>query len=498
MKARELLGRVRTACAAPGRKGRGIPTRRGSLLLPLIVGSAAFLQAFDGSAVIVALPAMAGEFAVRPLVLDLVITAYISGAAASLPLCSWAAERFGTRLLFMLAIIGFALGSLACGLAGRLDVLIAARFMQGAAGALLLPVGRIIVLRTVPKTEFVRAMAFLTTPLMLGPMLGPPVAGLIVTAAGWRWLFLLNLPLAAIGVLLVRRYVGETIPGNARKLDVLGLILVMGCLLAFNDGISLLSQPDPPGWRITAILAAAILCGCAYVRHARLHPEPVIDLRILAFGTVAATNLGGLFTRMLTSAMPFLLALLFQIGFKLSPVETGSLIFAAAFGSLFGRFFLTRLVRRFGFRHVLLANGLLVACSTAVCGLFSAATPLWLIFLLLFIQGALRALQLIGLGALSYADVEERYLAHASIISSLSQQIAMGFGIAMAALAVRITELVLHQPLLSTRTIAPAFVLLAAASLLALPWIALLHAAAGHQISGRRMRGSEPASSLSS
>ena len=487
-----LLRRLRPAPVASGDPGRNLPTGRGSLLLPLIVGSAAFLQAFDGSAVIVALPAMATQFGVRPLALDLVITAYISGAAASLPLCSWAAERFGTRLLFMLAIIGFALGSLACGLAGRLDVLIAARFMQGAAGALLLPVGRIIVLRAVPKTDFVRAMAFLTTPLMLGPMLGPPVAGLIVTAIGWRWLFLLNLPLAVMGVLLVLRYVGETIPGRARKLDVPGLILVMVCLLAFNDGISLLSRPDPPGWRIALILGAAVVCGCAYVRHARSHPEPVIDLRILAFGTVAATNLGGLFTRMLTSAIPFLLALLFQIGFHLSALNTGSLIFAAAFGSLFGRFFLTRLVRRFGFRHVLLANGLMVASSTAICCLFSATTPFWLIFLLLFVQGALRALQLIGLGALGYADVEERHLAHASIISSLSQQVAMGIGIAIAALAVRLTELILHQPLLSSRTIAPAFVLLAAASLLALPWIALLPSTAGHQVSGRRAREPEP------
>ena len=451
---------------------------RGALLPPLIVGCAGFMQAFDANAVTVALPAMAKGFASPPLALGIVITAYLVGAAAFLPLCGWAAERLGARRLFLAAIALFGITSIACGVANSLPLLVIARFAQGCAGAMLLPVGRIIVLAHTPKGDMLRAMGLLTTPVMLGPLLGPPIGGLIVTFGSWRWLFFVNVPVALAGLALVRAYVPDIAARDVRPLDGRGAVLLSAALVGLTYGVSLAARPVSvlPG---LALIAAGLVGATGYVYHARRHPHPIVAGSLFAIRSFAASNLGGLFPRLLVSAVPFLLALLFQIGFGLSAVQAGGLVVASALGSLPSRWLVSALLRRWSFRTVLTLNAIAVAATVAICAAFTIATPHWIIMGLLFVQGSLRSLQLVTLMALGYADVEPGELPAASTIASLSQQIAMSLGIALAVPAVEIGRMASHVSTLSPAAIAPAFLLLAGLSLASLLWFLRLPASAG-------------------
>jgi EmrB/QacA subfamily drug resistance transporter len=458
---------------------------RPAVLPPLIVGCAAFMQAFDGNAVTVALPSMARSFGVPPLSLNLVITAYLVGATGLLPVCGWAAERYGARAMFMLAVALFGLSSIACGFAPGMGSLIAARLVQGGAGALLLPVGRIIVLESAAKEDFVRAMAWLTMPVMLGPVLGPPLGGLIVTLGSWRWLFLVNVPVALIGLALVCRFIPDSGMRRVRPLDWTGLALLSAALVAITYGIGLSSRPGADMSVVAGLAIGGLICGLVYLRHMRRHPHPLLRLDLFRVPTFAATNGGGLFLRMLTSATPFLLALLFQIGFGLSAVEAGGLMLAAALGSISGRPLLTYGLRRFGFRTLTIANAFAVAASIAACALLTPATQHWLILALLFVQGLLRSLQLVAYMTLSYADVEPADLGTASTLASLSQQVAMSVGIALAVIAVQAIQASRGGAPVDAATIAPAFLVLAAGSLLSLLWIVPLPTDAGARLARR-------------
>jgi EmrB/QacA subfamily drug resistance transporter len=469
---------------------------RGALLPPLIVGCAGFMQAFDANAVIVALPAMAKGFATPPLALGIVITAYLVGAAAFLPLCGWAAERFGARRLFLAAIALFGLTSITCGVADTLPMLVLARFAQGCAGAMLLPVGRIIVLAHTPSGGMLRTMGLLTTPVMLGPLLGSPIGGLIVTFGSWRWLFFVNVPVALAGLLLVRAYVPDVGPRAARALDGRGMLLLSAALVGLTYGVSLAARPVSvlPG---LALIAAGLAASFGYAVHARRHPHPIVAGGLFAIRSFAASNLGGLFPRLLVSAVPFLLALLFQVGFGLSAVQAGGLVVASALGSLPSRWLVSALLRRWSFRTVLAVNAVAVAATVAVCAALTPATPHLLIMALLFVQGLLRSLQLVTLMALGYADIEPVDLPAASTIASLSQQIAMSLGIALAVPAVEMGRAFRGGVGLGPTAIAPAFLLLAALSLVSMFWFLRLPADAGDHFGRRAVapvgNGEEPA-----
>lgn len=437
------------------------------------------MQAFDGSAVIVALPAIAKVFGVPALSLNLVITSYLIGATALLPVCGWAAERFGARTMFLVAVALFGASSLACGLATGLGWLIVARLVQGSAGALLLPVGRMIVLGSAPKADFVRAVGLLTMPVMLGPLLGPPLGGLIVTVASWRWLFLVNVPIALVGLVLVWRFVPDIAGRRVRPLDWRGLLLLSLALIATTYGIGLASRPTVAPLAIVAIIAGGIACGAGYAWHARRHPDPILDFGLLRIPTFGATNVGGLFQRMLVSAIPFLLVLLFQVGFGLTPLEAGGLIFASALGSASGRPLLERALRRWGFRRLLTINSCAIAATIGACALLTASTPHVVIMALLFVQGMLRSLQLISLMTLSYADTDPRDIGAGSTIASLSQQAALSLGIAVSVIAVQVSQSLGGAPTLDAATIAPVFVVLALLSLVTLLWIRRLPPEAG-------------------
>lgn len=465
-----------TAASASSTAGRA------SAIAPLIVGAAAFVQAFDSSAISVALPMMARAFGVPAISLGLVITAYLVGATAFLPLCGWAADRFGARRVFLTAVIGFGLASLACALATSLPWLILARAMEGCMGALLLPVGRVIVLRSVPRDQTVAAISLLTVPLMLGPLLGPLLGGLILTAGSWRYLFLCNVVLAICGTFAVRRYISDVPAAHPRPLDVTGFLLIGGALVGTTLGVGAMARGHANSYYGGGLIAAGIGCALLYWRHCLRVAHPVLDLRILRIMAVHISNVGGLFPRLLISATSFLFALLFQIGFGLTPAAAGGIIFANAAGAAMGRWGLTGLLARIGFRRLLIGNAWAIAITVAACAAFSQTTPIPLILCVLFLQGLLRSVQLIALVTLGYAGVAEKDMGSASTIASVSQQFALSLGITLSVLTLQITQGFAGEPRLTTDAIAPAFLVLAGVSLLSLFWFVRLAPDAGEEL----------------
>lgn len=427
------------------------------------------MQAFDTNAVAIALPDVARDFGRRALEIEIVITAYLVGAIAMLPLCAWVAERFGARRTFLAAIALFGASALACGVAPNIRFLLTARFVEGCAGALLLPVGRMIVLASVPQGEFVRALSTLALPVMLGPVLGPSLGGAIVSTGSWRFLFLAMVPIALAGFVLVLRTVPEVAAGEKVRFDLGGSMLLVLGLGAVSAGMAMLGAHDAAdnvAIAPTLLIAGTVLFGL-YLRWSRRVDAPLIDLSLLRIQPVAASNIAGIAFRMLVAATPFLLALRFQLDFGLSAAEAGFLLLPLAFGSLTGRSLAQHLLTWLGYRTTLLANGLLVMALVAACALPTAHTPQFLVAALLFAQGAARSVQLIVLSALGYVGIDNPHFPIASTISSISQQFAQLTGIATAALIVH--ALNAQSVVLPTEATRLAFPIIAATTILALP-----------------------------
>ncbi len=461
--------------------------KRTGMIAPLIVGAAGFMQTFDSSAITVALPPMAADFGVAALSLNLVITAYLIGATAFLPVCGWAADRFGARRIFLLAIAGFGLASLACALSTNLPMLIAARIVQGCMGALLIPVGRIIVMRAVPRNEVVKAASLLTLPVMFGPLLGPTIGGVLLSYGTWHLLFVLNVAMAALGYWSILKFIDDIPAEEPRPLDLKGYALVAMALVGVSYGISMAAQADANLLTPLALIAGGIVCGALYWRHCNAQQHPILDLRVLRLPTVYVTNVGGLFHRMLVSAGPFLLAMLFQLGFGLGPAATGGLIFAVALGSCFGRFIVTPFVRVIGFRNFLAFNSVALALSMAVCALFTPETPYAVIVAVLCVQGFLRSAQIIGMLSLSYAEISDRELGQVSTITSVSQQFALSIGIAISVIAIQSAQAVLGEADVTIGALAPAFIIVGALCLLPVFWLMRLPSDAGkHLINSKK------------
>jgi len=458
--------------------------RSSAMLAPLIVGAAGFLQAFDANSVSVALPSMAKMLHSEPLALGSVITAYLVGAAAFLPLCGWLVERFGARRLFCTAIVMFLLTSLACGLSPDVQTLVLARFAQGCAGAMLLPVGRIIVLAQADKQDMLKAMGLMTTPIMLGPLLGPPLGGLIVTMASWRWLFFVNVPVALVGLALVICFIPEYPVGAQRRLDWRGAGLLSAALAGGTCGVGVIAHEGASFYAIL-IIAVGMAGALGYYWHARRFPHPIVPGHLFAIPTFSVANIGGLFPRLLVSAIPFLLALLFQIDFGLSAAKAGELVMASALGSLPARWLLGGLTAHFSFRQILYANTLLVGLGVSACAALTKTTPDWVIMALLFALGLTRSLQLVGLMALNYADIDNADMPTASTVASVSQQVAMSLGIAIAVPAAELGQAMGRTGSLLPNPMAPAFLMLALLSLVSLFWIGRLHIHAASHLKQR-------------
>jgi EmrB/QacA subfamily drug resistance transporter len=404
------------------------------VLVPLVVGCAFFMEGLDSTMIAVSIPAMAHSLGQSPLRLNLVIATYLLSLAVFIPLSGWIADRMGTRRVFCAAIAIFALGSALCGLSTSLAMLLLMRVVQGFGGAMMTPVGRLILLRSFPRADYVAAMNWMTIPAMIGPTVGPIVGGFVTTYASWRGIFYLNLPIGVIGVALAWwRFEDFRAPAPAR-FDIGGFVIAGLGLALLQVAIENVGRPIIPGIIGITFFPAAIALLALYGWYARLREDPVLDLRLLRIRTFRIGTVTGGLCRIGLDAVPFLLPLLFQVGFGLSPLRSGLLTFSSSLGAMAVRVFSTRLLRQFGFRRLLVGSACLGAAVTASCGLLRADTASWLMFFLVLLSGCVRSIQYLGLNAVSYADVPAPLLSKSTGVGGVAQQLARGFGVAIGAM----------------------------------------------------------------
>lgn len=443
------------------------------------------MQGLEGTAISTALPAMAKALGEDPVRLNLAISAYMLSVAVCIPISDWMARRFGARNVFCSAMGLFAVSSALCGLASNLPQLLAARVLQGFAGALMTPVGRVVILRATPRDQIVKAMSILTVPAVLGPIIGPLIGGLIVEAASWRWIFFLSAPVGLAGVIAAILILPDLRGEPAGPLDVRGLALSGGGVAALVTALGEVGRPHWPAGLIVGTGGFGALCLLAYAWHARRVQAPILDLSLLAVLPMNVALLGGGLWRAAMGASPLLLVLLLQVGFGMSPLGSALISFAGALGALLMKGTATSLLRRFGFRRVLIVNGALTSVLLAGIGLFQSSTPHALIFLLLLIGGFLRSLQYTALGSLCYAEVPDRDLGGASALASMAQELAQSLGVALAAVTLQSLLALRHDSMLTAQDISISFFAAGGLSLLALPLFARLPTGAGDALSGR-------------
>ncbi len=469
------------AIAAAPRRG----TARGYRVTALVIASALFMQQLDGTVLTVALPTMAHDLGHPAASLSLALTSYLLALALFIPASGTLADRFGSRTIFCSAIGLFLLGSVACAQATSLPMLVAARFLQGIGGAMMVPVGRLVLLRSVAKEDMVKALSWLVMPALAGPILGPPLGGFIVTWADWRWIFYLNLPIGILGAVGAWLLVPE-VRGDARaRFDLAGFFLsgaALGCLLF---GLELGSRPGTGGWGI-GLLLAGLLLGVGYVRHARRVVDPILDLTLMRVPTFRLSVVAGSLTRITQGAHPFLLPLMFQLGFGLSAATTGAITMAGAIGALAMKTLAPRILRRWGFRRSLIVSGVASSIGYAICAFFRPDWPTAAIVAVLGLAGFFTSFQFTGYNAIAYADIGKRRMSAATSFYATFQQLTLSLGICTAAAVLGVGSLLEGRADPTLRTFSLAFLTVASISLLALAWNRRFDAAAGAEMSGHK------------
>lgn len=399
----------------------------------LIVASALFMENIDSTVIATSLPAIATDIGTDPIRLKLALTSYLLSLAIFIPVSGWAADRFGAKTVFRMAIGVFLVGSVGCSLASSLPEFVLARVVQGMGGAMMTPVGRLVILRTTPKAELLSAMAWLTVPALIGPMLGPPLGGFITTYIDWRFIFWVNVPVGIVGILLVTFLIDNVRAPEVIPLDRVGFVLSGAGLSALVFGLSVMGQRMMPLPASLALVAGGVLCLVLYVRHARRVAHPLIDLDLLKIPTFRASIFGGFFFRIGVGSIPFLLPLTLQLGLGMNPFHAGSLVFVTAIGALLMKTTAQPIVRRFGFRRVLVVNGLISASILAGMGLFSLGPPAAVIIAVLLVGGFFRSLQFTSINAIAYADIEQVRMSRATSFASVAQQVALSTGVTVSA-----------------------------------------------------------------
>jgi len=411
--------------AAPSTPGR---------LLPWLVAVAFFMQSLDTTILNTAVPSIASALGVAPLSMKAVLASYTLSLAVFIPISGWMANRFGTRRVFAGAIGLFALGSLLCGVARNIHLLVAFRVLQGCGGAMMVPVGRLTLVRAFAKSELVRAMSFVAMPALIGPMLGPIAGGLITHYLHWSVIFFLNVPIGLAGLYLVYRYLPDFRAERVSPLDVAGLLL-------FSSGIALLSyvlevfgEHRLGAALVLGLLAVSVLLLLGYGLHTARTPQPLLQLGLFHVRTFRAAVSGSFFTRISIGGIPFLFPLLYQVGLGYTPVQSGLLMMPQAFAAMSLKMTMPRILERFGYRAVLVSNTAMLGVLITLFAIIGAATPLWIVVVLLFLYGFFQSLQFTSMNTLVYDDVASQDAGSASTIASTSQQLSMSFGVAAASL----------------------------------------------------------------
>ena len=454
-----------------------------SRVVPLIVGGALFMQMLDTTVITTALPAIAKDMNQNPVSLNLAITAYLLSLAVFIPVSGWIADRHGAKRVFRAAILIFVIGSVLCGLSHNLPELVLARILQGFGGSMMMPVGRVVVLKSVPKTHLIRAMSYLTIPALLGPMLGPPVGGFIVTYLPWGWIFFINVPIGLAGVALVTKYIPNVPPDEYRPLDWVGVILSGAGFALLVFGFEVLGRNVLPALAVIGFLGAGLALLGIFSWHARRVRHPIVDLSVLTIPTYRAATIGGGFLRMTLGAGPFLLAMLLQVCFGLTPLQAGSITFIGAVGAMTMKFTAPPILRAFGFRSVLTWNATIAAISVGLPALFTSATPHLVIMAVLLVSGFFRSLQMTSMNAMAYADISSAQMSRASGLASLAQQVWMSLGVGLAALTLHLMQSFRGHAELTQGDVAAAFIVNALLALISLAFFITLPRNAGAEVS---------------
>jgi EmrB/QacA subfamily drug resistance transporter len=410
------------------------PSASSKRLLPWLVAVAFFMESLDTTILNTAVPAISEALKVAPLSMKSVLASYTLSLAVFIPISGWMADRFGTRRVFASAIGLFTLGSFLCGVSTNIHVLVACRVLQGCGGAMMVPVGRLTLVRTFAKSELIRAMSFVAIPGLVGPMLGPIAGGLIVGYLHWRFIFFVNIPIGLIGLLMVYLHLPDY-REKTHPLDIVGLIL-------FGSGIALLSyvleifgEHTLSTAEILGLLAVSLALIGGYLLHAREIEFPLLRLSLFRIRTFSASVSGSFFTRLGIGGVPFLLPLLYQVGLGFTPIQSGLLIMPQALASMSTKFLLPKILNRLGYRVVLVSNTVILGLLLLLFATIGLHTPVWIIVLQAFCYGAFTSLQYTSMNTLVYADVTEEETSSASSIASTMQQMSISFGVAVAGLA---------------------------------------------------------------
>ncbi len=464
-------------------------------LVALVVAATFFMEYLDGTVIVTALPAMSADFARPVVVLSIGVTAYLLTLAVFIPLSGWVADRFGTRDVFTAAIVVFTAGSILCGGCSSLGPFVAARIVQGLGGAMMVPVGRLAVLRTTEKSALTSAIALITWPALAAPLLGPPIGGFLTTYASWRWIFFLNVPVGVVAIILARHLVPNLRSEQRRRFDVPGFLLSGLALALIMEGAELVAGQGPV-WSGPAMLAVGAGLGALAVRHGLRAPQPMLNMAPLAVQTFRVTVTAGTIFRISIGTIPFLLPLLFQLGFGMDAADAGVLVMATALGNISIKPLTTAILRRWGFRTVAVATGLLGAVVLVAFARLHPGTPLWWMLPLLFVGGVARSMQFTVIGTLSFADVAPAAMSSASTLASVSMQLANGLGVAIAAAILHLAA-VHHGGAPNLADFHVTFLLVAALTLCGVPSFLRLPHTAGAEVSRHRVgsgRGVQPSS----
>ncbi len=457
-------------------------------LTALIVACALFMQNLDSTVIATALPTMARDFGVASVRMNVALTSYLLSLAVCIPASGWMADRFGARTVFRAAIAVFTLGSVLCGRADTLPFLVLARIVQGLGGAMMVPVGRLVLLRSVQKSEVVAAMAWLSMPALIGPIIGPPLGGLIVTYMSWRWVFDINVPIGVLGVVLVTLYVDDIRDDQQVKLDGWGLLLSATGLAGTMLGLETAGRGMVDVSVTLSLFGVGLASAIGYWLHARRHPAPLLDFTLLRIPTFLVSVLAGTLFRMGVGAVPFLLPMMLQVGFGRSAAESGMITFASSAGALVMKPAAMTALRRFGFRDTLLVNTIISAVFLAVCAAFRPAWPAALIYLALLLGGFFRSLQFTAYNSIAYAEIPRERMSAATSLYSTFQQVSLTMGVSVGAAVLEISMRGLGHATPGLADFSAGFIVIGILSALAAPATLLMPRNAGEEMSGHEMR----------